>query len=136
MNIRTDRQTDRQTDRIHRYHVYVGLTQARPDNLVISLDFSFDLPMHWDRVLAIFHLKSISIGSAANSGISASLMFRLLTVYTVPDITSYSYMTKPKVCRPKCMGIYIRQIPSAHVISNIYHLWHSLKLKATVQLFI
>ena len=37
MNVRTDRytdrQTDRQTDKIHRYHVYVGLTQARPNNL-------------------------------------------------------------------------------------------------------
>ena len=39
MNVRTDRQidrqidsqTDRQTDRIHILHIYVGLTQARPN---------------------------------------------------------------------------------------------------------
>ena len=31
MNVRTDRETDRQTDGIHRYLVYVGLAQARPN---------------------------------------------------------------------------------------------------------
>ena len=31
MNARTDRHTDRQTDKIYRYHIYVGLTQARPN---------------------------------------------------------------------------------------------------------
>ena len=28
-------QTDRQTDEIHRYHVYVGLAQARPNNACV-----------------------------------------------------------------------------------------------------
>ena len=34
MNVRTDRQTNRQTDEIHRYHIYVGLAQAHPNQLV------------------------------------------------------------------------------------------------------
>ena len=38
MNVRTDRQRDRQRDGIHRYHVYVGLAQARPK---YSLDIQY-----------------------------------------------------------------------------------------------
>ena len=30
-------------------------------------------------------------------------------------------MSKPEGCRPKGTGTYIRKIPSAHVISDIYH---------------
>ena len=52
----------------------------------------------------------------------------------LPDI----YMPKPEGCRPEGTCIYIRQIPSAHVISNIYHFQHSIKicpnLQATIQL--
>ena len=52
----------------------------------------------------------------------------------LPDI----YMPKPSGLWPSGLGIYIRQIPSAHVISNIYHFWHSIKicpnLQVTVQL--
>ena len=43
----------------------------------------------------------------------------------LPDI----YMPTPSSLRLEDMGIYIRQIPSAHVITNIinyiYHFWHS-----------
>ena len=33
MNVRTDRQKDRQTDQPDELHVYVGLAQARPNNI-------------------------------------------------------------------------------------------------------
>ena len=40
--------------------------------------------------------------------------------------------------KPEGTGMYIRQIPSAHVISNIHHFRHSIKicpnLQVTVQL--
>ena len=52
----------------------------------------------------------------------------------LPDI----HMPKPEDSRLKGAGIYIRQIPSAHVISVIYHFRHSIKicpnLKAAAQL--
>ena len=37
----------------------------------------------------------------------------------LPDIASY--IPEPEGCRPEGKGIYIRQIPIAHVISSIYH---------------
>ena len=39
----------------------------------------------------------------------------------LPDI----YMPKPEGRRPECVGIYIRKIPSAHIITNIFHFQHS-----------
>ena len=38
------------------------------------------------------------------------------------------YIHKPEGQRPQGTGIYIKQIPSAHVITNIYHLRHSKNL--------
>ena len=41
------------------------------------------------------------------------------------------YMPKPEGRRPEGAGIYIRQIPSAHVITNIFHFRHSKNLPKT-----
>ena len=47
-------------------------------------------------------------------------------------------MPKPKGCGPKSSSICIRQIPSTHVITDIYHFGHSNKtlpnLKTTAHL--
>ena len=41
------------------------------------------------------------------------------------------YMPKPEGRRPEGAGIYIRKIPSAHVITNIFHFRHSKNLPKT-----
>ena len=38
------------------------------------------------------------------------------------------YMPKPEGRRPEGAGLYIRKIPSAHVITNIFHFRHSKNL--------
>ena len=41
------------------------------------------------------------------------------------------YMPKPEGRRPEGAGIYIRKIPSAHVITNIFHFRHAKNLPKT-----
>ena len=49
-------------------------------------------------------------------------------VITWAQMICQIYMPKPEGHRPKGAGIYIRQISSTHVISNIYHFQHSKNL--------
>ena len=46
----------------------------------------------------------------------------------LPDIYA-----KLEGCKPEDVGIYIRKIPSAHVISVIYHFRHSIKIFPSLQ---